>query len=416
MLIGFSEEIINIDKECWLSGYYPLRKCEQKHLDLKARSFVFKDEKYYCLIQLDVIAVDDDFVDQVKCLLSKYGFEKDNIIICATHTHSGPTGLLDTSKPLYFGLDKIFGIKDDDIINAYLKAIELSVASSLEDMQPFKMGFTKSVLNSEYSNRHDIQYSYDNDILVISFITKNNKKGLIYNLSCHPTILNGNSKIMSPDFCGVVENKLEGYQVCAFINGSAGDVSTRFTRKSSGVDQLEITGAAISNKIMDMIKNINYHTVNNIGIFNWKYDVLCKEFDSEEVAKKKLDDAQHMLKSCKDINQIRLLQSLVEGATLNLLYAKNPNKIDRCNFNIAMLKINDLKLVAIPGELFSHLGKLLKDKYGCSIMGYTNGYNLYIVDEKGYEKDCYESKTSLFKKGEAEKLIKFISDKIVDTI
>ena len=43
------------------------------------------------------------------------------------------------------------------------------------------------------------------------------------------------------------------------------------------------------------------------------------------------------------------------------------------------------------------------------MIGYANGYNLYIADEMAYEKQYYEALASLFARGEGEKLMEFVN-------
>ncbi len=46
---------------------------------------------------------------------------------------------------------------------------------------------------------------------------------------------------------------------------------------------------------------------------------------------------------------------------------------------------------------------------GSSVIGYANGYNLYIADDLAYEKEYYEALASLFARGQGERLMEYIN-------
>lgn len=62
-------------------------------------------------------------------------------------------------------------------------------------------------------------------------------------ISAHPTILNGKSAVLSADLIGHVRQRLERKYGCPVlcVNGTCGDVSTRFYRQGEGVAELERT-------------------------------------------------------------------------------------------------------------------------------------------------------------------------------
>lgn len=86
--------------------------------------------------------------------------------------------------------------------------------------------------------------------------------------------------------------------------------------------------------------------------------------------------------------------------------------MDKLNVEINIIKINNWNLITVPGELFSSLGKKIKEVGNNIILGYTNGYYLYFADEKSFDNKCYEASSSIIKRGQGEKMISFILEKL----
>ena len=58
-------------------------------------------------------------------------------------------------------------------------------------------------------------------------------------MACHPTVLNGENLMLSADFPGALESCFADAEMVAFVNGSCGDMSTRFTRRESSFAEME---------------------------------------------------------------------------------------------------------------------------------------------------------------------------------
>ena len=89
--------------------------------------------------------------------------------------------------------------------------------------------------------------------------------------------------------------------------------------------------------------------------------------------------------------------------------------IEKISMEAKVLKINNWFIVYIPGELFTSLGRRLKDKFTANhilISCYSNGYSGYIPDTAAYNQGGYETLSTPLAAGEGEKLV----DKIADII
>lgn len=81
---------------------------------------------------------------------------------------------------------------------------------------------------------------------------ENGKKAVVMHFACHPTILNASNRNISGDFPGVIQSLMEeeGYEISFFLNGSGGDISTRFTRQDQSYEEAVRMGKLFQDKII----------------------------------------------------------------------------------------------------------------------------------------------------------------------
>ena len=225
---------------------------------------------------------------------------KEHLTIVATHTHAGPGGTADTSK------------------------------------EPFST------------------FRGDTSLLVFLFERMDGKKLLLYNYACHPTVTGPGNMMITAVFPYAVERDLD-YDLVMFVNSKAGDISTRFTRKTSGFEQVEIYSKYLLN-----------------GIFN------------------------------------ALKQPVYQGDFTKIAMQRYPiKKVRPVEVEKAAFKAHEEKLAAAVSSGVDSLTLRM-------LSTYVEGAKIAIglADEKSYDEMVYEAMSSPFEKGVGEFLVKSIRDKI----
>lgn len=407
--IGFEEVVINPKLNIALSGFSPLRYYHLHHSDLKMRVVVIYGLNKIVFITLDSIAVDAYLFKAIKDELKPFGFNEDSIIVSASHTHSGPAGLVKTNEGILKGLDGIFGEYSDAAVAKLLKTLKSSVEtaiSNLEEIKEFK--FAEGLLSGVGKERHDPDLPGDERIVCWSYKTTSNRRVLFYNYACHPTILNGSSEYLSADFPGEVARLLSSeYDMVCFINGSAGDISTRFTRTSSDVDQINRFSGIIVSKLRELLSNSKGEELEKIKVKNQVYYLKTKDFGTEKEAIAKFNEAALAVEKAINLpsGEKRIIESYYEGAKTNLTFVKNFKGINEVEITVNFIFINGYRFVTIPAELFSSLSNPLRVEMQLNFLGYTNGYCMYIADVAAYEKGYYEALSSIYENGQGESLM-----------
>ena len=212
-----------------------------------------------------------------------------------------------------------------------------------------------------------------------------------------------------------VERDLD-YDLVMFVNSNAGDISTRFTRKSSGFEQVEIYSKYILNGIFNALKQPVYQgDFTKIAMQRYPITLPIKKVRPVEVEKAAFKAHEEKLaaavSSGVDSLTLRMLSTYVEGAKIAIGLTDALKGLEKIEAHFTLMQLQNVQIAVVPGELFSTLGVPLK-KEGVEIFGYGNGYYLYLADEKSYDEMVYEAMSSPFEKGVGEFLVKSIRDKI----
>ncbi|GHV85075.1 hypothetical protein AGMMS50230_06830 [Spirochaetia bacterium] len=422
-----------------LAGYLLDRRCQGIHDRLYARALVFKGNAgLTAILQLDLLNLDHITLEKIHKGLAALGLEKKQLLVCAAHTHSGFGGIFDTSRGINQELLPLLGAFDPHLLDLVVTQSLTCIAEAAASCEETMVRINRGTIDSLGANRHDPDLPADKDFFAMELYRIDRKKVLLYNLSCHPTVMNGENLLLSADFPGAVAARLEdvpeGYDMVVFINGAAGDMSTRFTREESSFTEcsrfallIEETLRALKNGVFLPLEKVQleYHTI-----------LLDRaEIPGLETAEVNLAAALQnldMAKSHDNPQKIRKAESFVEGAKINLIKAQYAAPVKRRKTTKAaakvsarvrkpaavlseipvetgILRINSTTAVCPPLELFSTLALPLKKEKSVEIFGYANALLGYLADREAYDNMDYEALSSDFKRGEGERYIELMA-------
>ena len=320
------------------------------HDDLHARILAFDDGKQLAYhVSMDILGSPIEIQESLKQELERRMKRPLSLTISATHTHfSG------NQKDVRFQ-----GEVMSKLLHAieYLKFEEDTYSISYQCV-PFNGVGTSRITNHEA-----------NVLLQLFTIYKNNepKIGLIVH-NCHPTIHGGNTPYFTAEYPGYVVEELKRrhpHMDFTFMQGAAGDVSTRFTRPSQDYDGVIYLG----NKLVDEVERlmgvekeikpfeeIGYecetlplqHEFNPIDISNMPDNLTEREIETIHVGVKVREELSHKL----------------ETLAKQVLISK--------------LELGPYKIVFCPNEAFSSYIDNV-DTTKCALAAYSNGYSPYIT-------------------------------------
>jgi hypothetical protein len=245
--------------------------------------------------------------------------------------------------------------------------------------------------------------------------------------------MNPANRLISADFPGVVARILgDRYKLVLFINGSAGDMSTRFTRRESSFAECERMGGIAAKAITTLLETESpFEELEGIDqVFHRVYLAEAGIRDPEDAAKG-LADAEKNLETVRargNARETRKAESFVEGARYALAKARRAG--DRANetaeaaraaglagtagggefpVELSILRVRGqektARILCSPMEIFSTLALGFKEKTGAEMFGYTNNYQGYLADREAYKNNDYEALLSRFAPGQGERYI-----------
>jgi hypothetical protein len=124
---------------------------------------------------------------------------------------------------------------------------------------------------------------------------------------------------------------------------------------------------------------------------------------SVEAARKQLEETtlrwQEAVEAGQDTGVVRILKSYVEGAGVNLEFARSMGGIEQFCVPVTVFSFAGIHFMTVPGEFYS---TLLPEN--TAAICYANGYYRYIADQNAYDSGHYETMAAIVARGEGEHL------------
>ena len=422
MKMGFYKQSIVPSFPLLLAGFAKERIANEVLDDVYVKVIVVEvNQKLSIIVSYDLVGVSESVVKQLQAQLVMEEVAIENIVVCATHTHSSFGGAIQSDSGLLKGTQYIFTEYDKTRVEHVVNCGVQAIRKAIDTMQEGSVYVASDTMHAMGSNRNDQNKKGDPTIQFVYFKQHSGKQVVLYHYACHPTILNHENEKVSGDFVSGVETlaNQDGYYFAMFLNGSCGDISTRFTRQKTGYPELERYALLLYKSIKQ--NAIHSRKVDNFTLTCKTLSMTLKKKQAEPLAKaqanlqtwqQKVEEAKQQQKSAQEI---RVLESYKEGAMLNVTLAQNATPEKEYTFSVSIWTVNAYSIVWIPGELFSELSNQIKNPH-ILFATYANGYLGYFADQNAYDKHYYEAMSSPFAKGEAEKMMLLIEETIKNAV
>lgn len=220
--VGFAETDITPsvkEKTVYLAGFGHNRKAAGVHDPLKARAVVFKHGKEkIAVVAIDLIGLFHSRIERVRQRLPGFRY----VLISSTHNHEGPDTLgLWGRSPFSSGVDAAYIAKVENQIVAAVKAADAACKS----------------VTARIGSAHAPELLHDgrepfikhDELIALEFRGKDSKPaGLIVQWNCHPETLGSENRQISADFVGAAVKALRDKHRCpvVYLNGSVGGLMT----------------------------------------------------------------------------------------------------------------------------------------------------------------------------------------------
>ncbi len=396
------------------------------HDPLYAKAMVIADPfgQKVAIMSVDICMLDRDDVAMARnYIASRSDIEAENILIAATHTHSGPALVSIGSLPK----------ADDKSIEAFLKKASETVLAANEELivSELAVGYTTETRlsfnhrltckdNQTHMNWEGLEPEFvveplgpvDPEVTTISVLQQDKPAACIVNFGLHPAVLAGDNWLYSADYPGCLAEAMEKlYSVnfkTIFFNGCCGNVNhIDYTDKTQG------RGYQMTQRIGYMLA-VDAHEamkkqVKVIGseIAVSKEKVPLKRFQISEEKKAWAHDVLEKVK-------LNSTEAAVDGmpdefyAGLWLEMYEKQSQDDAVE--VMVIRVGDIGIIGLPGEPFCEYGmeiKKLSPAKHTLLFELANDACLYFPTEVSFEQGGYESMpgSTKYAKGQGRKLV-----------
>jgi Neutral/alkaline non-lysosomal ceramidase, N-terminal len=352
---------------------------------------------------LAIVAVDTGLAQEVA---TAAGLDRSEIVLCASHTHSGPAGVVARLHPA----DTDRGAPA--LRAAFVAACAAAIGEARGRLEAVDLLFGTSETSGLAANRNDRSGPFDPRLSILATRRLGGEVGaVLVHFACHPTILGADNRFVSADFPGALRRSLRASwerdgraPVILFANGAAGDVSTRFTRRAQDVAEVERVGAGLATAAVAALAGAR--SVDG----PIRYDRQRVPLPPRPLVEPALSSlADLMMDPGSDrlsAPERRRAETRAQGAALLARLVEAGPQAIRAALDVEAWALGDVVLVAVPGELFASLGARIAaaSPSPALVLGYANGYVGYLVDEAAHAAGTYEALASPFAPGAGERV------------
>jgi hypothetical protein len=351
-------------------GVGPSKPSSKKFGELTVRALVFENNG------TRIVICSTDFLGFPGVLCSKVrqhvlGIDPKNILIAATHNHSGPDcyGFPDGSGKT---------AADIEYLNSVCKKLADAINEAVEKLRPAHVKIATGKARGKIAYNYYAEKLYDPRCDVIQFLDSEGKRiATFVNYACHPEVIGADQGILSPDFVGPLYDRIgqQGGGVGIFVNGALGGMVTADCRGPDGRDMR-----------------------------TWEECIRIGHLLADE-ALRIVADAP-IMKEPKLFCGSTTIEFPVENQMLLAIVKASPlgfelNQKGTIATQVNVVNIGNAQMLTIPGEALPNIGYYLKrNMHGTHnmLLGLTNdafGYILTKVDFSSFERYNYISRTSL---------------------
>jgi hypothetical protein len=359
---GAARVKITPDNLPYLAGYAANRRAQEIHDDVYASAVVIQaGNTKLAIVSCDLIGLLRPAVQEIRSKVTSVPAE--NIIIAATHTHSGPDsiGLWGQPEQGISGVDK-----------EWYAQMKQKVAQAIEEaaknLQPavLRVGRTTDVRGVSVNTR--VRQILDTELVVLQLRNANDNKTIatIVNYAVHPELMNIRS--LTSDIVHYMRQTIENAEggIALFLNGALGGM---VTTDSPGNDwrECERVGNTLGQAALAALRNAT--TIRE----------ATAAIQREEVS--------------IPLENERFKQAAQAG-----LFPEPMLQNDQVTTEVMHVTLGPIEMVTIPGEALPNIGLQLKRHMKGTfkmVLGLANDELGYILSEADYGLDIYRYETSM---------------------
>lgn len=375
------------------------------------------------LYTMDMLGVTAGVTDELRPMVAEAtGVPGENIIFCATHTHSAPV-----TTGSYAGAAEYKTIVFDGAVKAAQDAIsdlsysEISYGSTFTQKQVFvrhyvhrdgKITASSGITDINNIVGHPTEADEEMQIIRLTRPAEDKKDIILMSWNSHPTFHGGvKDDQISADFPGPTRDYIEanGDYLVGYFTGDAGNQAptSKIKEENHGMDYREF-GEKLGQICLDALPTLKSATGDTIQLTNHTYvarankerlDMLPQAKEVLTVYENEGRDAANALAA-----QYDLYQHLEARAIVRRSNTGNTHDIPMTTLSVG----DNVSFVFAPYEMFTNHGHDLRVRgpYDITfVSSCSQGSNSYIPSQEAFDYGCYESYVAVVAPGTGEELV-----------
>jgi hypothetical protein len=383
-------------------------------------------------VTLDAAAVDAELSGAIAgAVAGGVGCDPLSIIVCASHTHSGPAGWTGEIHPAArTGADPA-------LRSELIERIGPAASELADRLQPVEVLYFETAAPGVGSNRNAPHGPHDDSVGVLAFVDDAGRiAGALFDHASHPTVLGEDNLEWSADWPGAAKRVLgaalaagppfsdaespslvrdslrmqrniakdRGGPVVGFLQGAAGDISARFVRRDQTFAEANRLGALCAAHALRALSGTDPVSLSGAAPIVRRATVRLpvRSLPDPATAAKTVDEMDARWNEVRASNrpapEQRIALTRLQGAEIaaKMASAELPPELE---LRITAVGIGSCAWIHLPVELFASLGLEIKKRSPFEytrVVGYTDDYLGYVADERAHEDLVYEAMASVF--------------------
>ena len=342
------------------------------------------------LIAVDLVGLDAEVVRGIREKIGRAtGIEGAAIMVCASHTHSGPL-----TFP-FRGMGHIDGSYLEQVVDAVVEVVVAAAA----DSRPGHLYYARPQVQIGINRREPhpqgmrlgqnpagpvVPYAH-----VLRFVAADGTGATLFNHACHPVVLGHDNLQLSGDFVGAAVRYIEEQtgDKALFVNGACGDVNPRITGGSFA--DVEALGQELGRAVLEGRDAVAPLEVSAINWAHERLDLPLRPLPPRwRVEAEKLK--WHLRARLARGGEVAKAQ--LEWAVAMCKWVRAGVERTRVQpFEIQVLALGELVLLGVEGELFARYQLDLEAAPGLAVLcGFANGCIGYVPTADEYAHGGYE--------------------------
>ncbi len=362
------------------------RPAEGVHDPIFAKALVVSDgSRRFALVTADVLAFPPPIKPALVKRLAEAGVACDQLMLLPSHSHTS-IDMSAINPGNVFGIPQI-GVYQPELFEMVLERLVDVVRRAGSELQPVAMGTSSLEIDGWNRNRRKSGGPTDPTLTVTRIDTPEGEPLVaLVHFTAHPTFMGAEHMQFSAGWPGHLQRRLESLigrdAVVMYANGAQGDVSP-VARPDSGPSRWDVAEAYGEQLALEAQKVWQDTTPRRDVVFGFHAQTI--------ELPERVWHGDFMETGGKEY-------SLSEKLLAKMLPLMFPAQTD-----VVSLRLNELLIVGVPGELTARLGQRIKNEAAAItgakhvvVGGLADAWISYILTENEYRSGGYEASVSFY--------------------